>query len=148
VYIIDGFNLVHKVPALKKSGSPHTDLIQYIRRNKFTGSRNNKVIIVFDGGIDWEAKKEKEYQIVFSADRSADDIIKSRISAAKNKAQIVVVSDDREIRDHAKRERVTLLRIHEFIKKNSKAEKREENKDISYSLQREITEEMRKIWDL
>ena len=95
-YIIDAFNLVHRVKSLKNSDTPHRDLIRYIRTNKLTGSKNNKVIVVFDGRINDDALREKgDFEVVFSGQISADEIIKKRVDKIKNKSakeQGVVVS--------------------------------------------------------
>ncbi|MFH1505080.1 MAG: NYN domain-containing protein [Candidatus Omnitrophota bacterium] len=145
VYIIDGFNLVHRIPAVKKSSQPRLDLIRYIKIKKLTGSSNNKVIIVFDGGFDSIAGQEAGYEIVFSGSRSADEVIMSRVEKMKNKSEIIVVTDDREIRDSIKSQGAKICRTADFI--NNKLKKiKEEDKDISYTLQNEITKEMRKIW--
>jgi len=144
-YIIDGFNLIHKIPVLKNSNNPHWGLIQFIKVNKLTGSRNNKVIVVFDGGPNSEAAGETDFEVVFSQNKSADEIIEAILKRAKNKGETIVVSDDREIRSFVKREGAKSCRTTDFIKIKDK-EKKEEDKEISYSLQNEITEEMRKIW--
>lgn len=145
VYIIDGYNLLHKIPALKNSTTPCKDLIHNIKKGKLTGSKNNKVIVIFDGSIRDELK-ESDFEVVFSYDKSADEIIKRRVEKIKNKSEVIVVSDDREIRDAVKKEGAVSLRTFEFIKPKGKVV--ESGKEISYSLQREITEELRKIWDL
>lgn len=142
VYIIDGFNLIHKVSQLKISPQPHLDLIQYIRKNKFTGSRVNRVIIVFDGGISWPAKQEKEFEIIFGCGRSADDIIKQKVSSIKNKSQVLVVSDDYEIRRDIKAQGARSLPIADFVKRKIKTQDLQDEQ-ISYSLQKEITDELR-----
>ena len=145
MYIIDGFNLVHRIKSLKSSVEPHCSLIRYIRMNKLTGSRNNKVVIVFDGSFNLAASQEKgDYELVFSQSLSADELIHKKLKSLSNKSQVLVVSDDREIRDFTKREGARSLRIHEFVK--IKQSQTPEGKEINYSLQREITEEMRKIW--
>jgi len=113
--------------------------------NKLTGSRNNKVVIVFDGSFNLAASQEKgDYELVFSQSLSADELIHKKLKSLSNKSQVLVVSDDREIRDFTKREGARSLRIHEFVK--IKQSQTPEGKEINYSLQREITEEMRKIW--
>ena len=145
VYIIDAFNLVHRVRELKHSTTPHRDLIRYIRTNKLTGSRNNKVIIVFDGKVNDEVLREKgEYEIIFSGTMNADGLIKKRLKKVKNKSETIVVSDDRQIRDFTKQEGARSYRINDFTKIKKKTKK--EEKEISYGLQHEITEELRKIW--
>ncbi|MBU1121542.1 MAG: NYN domain-containing protein [Candidatus Omnitrophota bacterium] len=151
VYIIDGFNLVHKVGSLKNSSEPHLGLIHYIKTNKFTGSRNNKVIIAFDGGVNYQAQRESEFEIIFSVGVSADEVIKRKVDSIKNKSQIIVVTDDREIRDYVKSAGASIVRVSDFITKKSKDKSpdtsADSDKNISYSLQKEITDEMRKIWD-
>lgn len=152
LYIIDAYNVLHKIPSLCKSDNPQIELIQYIKQNKITGSRNNKVIIVFDGWARMRIIKEDEFEVVFSCDKSADDIIKERIDRIKKLSkyplsEVIVVSDDREIRDYAKRQGVVSKRIGDFLKVTRVYNKsREESRDISYPLQKEINDELRRIW--
>ena len=147
VYIIDGYNLAHKIPELKRASEMPEATVNYIRLKRLTGSRNNKVIIVFDGYRRENAAICADYQIIFSAQISADEVIKKRVAGIKNKSQVIVVSDDREIRDYAKTAKVKSIAIAEFTNRRKKAPT-EAAKDISYTLQKEITDEMRKIWDL
>jgi predicted RNA-binding protein with PIN domain len=121
-------------------------LIQYIKNNRLTGSHNNKVIIVFDGAPDLTAQREREFEIIFSLGESADNLIKRRISRTKLKSEIVAVSDDREIIDYAKKEGAKFLRISDFIRDKTDSHKNQDTKEISFPLQAEITEELRRIW--
>ena len=148
IYIIDGFNLAHKVPALKQSTSPYYDVVHYIKQRRLTGSHNNKVIIVFDGHGSLDSAREKEFEVIFSREESADNVIKHMLQKMKNKSQVLVVSDDREIQNYTKRERANSVRIADFLKIKKQRERGEsgEDKEISYPLQREITDELRKIW--
>ncbi len=149
LYIIDGFNLVHKIPSVKKSDIPQLELIHYIKNHKLTGSHNNKVVIIFDGAFNLEAKREAGFEVIFSEERSADDLIKLRIDKIKSSkyplSEVIVVSDDREIRDYAKKQGAVSERAVDFIEPAKKIVQ-EESKDISYPLQKEITDELRKIW--
>jgi len=145
-YIIDGFNLIYRIPELKRSLVPHRDLINYIKKNKLTGSKNNKVIVVFDGKVNAEVlSQESTYKVFFSGSGSADSLIKDWITKFKKKSEILVVSDDRQIRDFAKTSGAKSVRISDFTAK-TKNQTKEDIKDISYTLKREITEELRKIW--
>ena len=145
VYIIDGFNLIHKVPSLKASSFPQRALIDYISQNHLTGSRNNQVIIVFDGNMpDGVKRREAGFEIMFSGQASADDLITTKVSSLKPKSEVVVVSDDRQIKDFIKRQGARSCGVLDFIKKKQKPKSREKDKDISYSLQYEITQELRK----
>ena len=145
-YIIDGFNVVHKISSLKHSVTPRADLIRYIKKHKLTGSQNNKVTVVFDGAPSQEVISERGIKIFYSDQRPADDLIIAQIKKTKNTSQLIVVSDDREIRDCANTHKARSVRVLNFInpKKTSKPQTKEQ-KDISYTLQKEITEEMRKI---
>jgi predicted RNA-binding protein with PIN domain len=146
-YIIDGFNVVHKISSLKRSVTPRADLIRYIKKHKLTGSQNNEVTVVFDGAPSQEVISERGVKVLYSDQRSADDLIIAQIKRTKNTSQLIVVSDDREIRDCAKTHRALSVRVLDFItpKKISKSQAKKQ-KDISYTLQKEITDEMRKIW--
>ncbi|MFA5271466.1 MAG: NYN domain-containing protein [Candidatus Omnitrophota bacterium] len=153
LYIIDGFNLVHKIPSVRGSESPQFELIQYIKKNKLGGSFRNSVVIIYDGMPQANVAGEREFQIIFSQGRSADELIKQRIDKIKSNgkypiSEVVVVSDDREIREHAIKSGAVSLRTMDFlkVKKESSKEYKQEDKDISFPLQREITEELRKIW--
>lgn len=145
-FIIDGYNLVHKIPEVKGSSTPCSDLLTFICKNKLTGSFNNDVWIVFDGGRPPYQINNFQYKILFSGQESADDRIIKKVEQAKNKKQIIVVTDDRELRYRAKSLQAQTCSVDEFISKIKKKEKKEEVKDIKYSLQREITEELKKIW--
>jgi len=146
LYIIDGYNLTHKVKSLKNSSTPQADLIRYLAKNRLTGSKNNKVIIVFDGNLEPGLRQRLGFfQVFASGQNSADDLIKKKAELANNKSEVVVVTDDRALRDSVRRFGVKLCRIAEFISKKQKKTAQPE-KDISHSLQHEITEEMRKIW--
>lgn len=146
VYIIDGYNLIHRVTSLKNSERPQAELIRYIEKNSLTGSKTNRVIIVFDGNLDPALTQQfRSFKIIGSGTLSADEVIKKKVAQAKNKSQIVVVSDDRDIRDSIRQLGAKPCHLVDFIKKKPK-EIKEEAKEISYTLQHEITEELRKIW--
>lgn len=150
LYIIDGFNLVHKIPTVKKSNEPRRDLINYILNNKLTGSLNNKVIVAFDGyppdNFSWQG--QGNLKVVFSGELSADAVIMRRLQNMPNKPEVVVVSDDREIRDAAKLAGAKICRTGDFIHRanNSKLSSNSEEKSINRALEKEITDELRKHW--
>ncbi len=148
MYIIDGFNLVYQIKGLKDSVNPHIGLIDYIRNNKLSGSHNNQVIIVFDGTPNLEAIGRKgRFELLFSNQTPADDLIINRIKRINNKKQVVMVSDDRQLRDSARSLGVKVCWAKDFVFSKKKIIEEEENKkDISSALKDEITQEMRKIW--
>jgi len=147
IYLIDAFNVIHKVLQLTGSSSPRNDFVNYIRKNNLTGSANNKVVVVFDGYPPISDHPCGQYEIVFSCDVTADDIIKKKAGNYKNKKELVIVTDDRAIRDHVRQLGAGLLSVAEFLNKAKKPGTNSGREDINDSLKREITEEMSKIWD-
>ena len=150
-YIIDGWNLVNSIEDIKSSHYPQEALALYISKNRLVGSKNNRVTVVFDGHFDLESQMRNfHFKIIFSQDKSADDVIKRMVSDYNNKKQIVVITNDREIINYTRSQGANYLRIAEFIAKKKKTKKADSDKtkSIDFAIQREITEELKKKWGL
>jgi len=149
-YIIDGFNLVHRINDVKRSLTPHRDLIRYIKENRLVGSQNNRVIVVYDGHENDDVKYESQFQVRFSYDETADEVIKSIVKSYENKDKLIVVSDDREVRDAARLEGASICRTGAFLSKKKVLKGPDvpdrDEKDINCSEMIDITEELEKIW--
>ena len=147
-YIIDAFNLIYKVEELSQSASPHSRLLQFLKSNRLTGSRNNRVVVVFDGHDNSDVAGEREYEIVFSGPLSADDLIKDRVTKAKNRSQIVVVSDDRGLTSFVKGEGAQVKSVEEFLKNcgRSRGLPPGDEKAINYEERQRIKEELERLW--
>lgn len=148
-YIIDGFNLIYKIGEMADSPTPHSDLTHFLKRRRLTGSRANKVIVVFDGHPVPSMQMEREFDIRFSNDGTADDVIKSIVDKTRNKKTLIVVSDDREIRSHAGVSGAQVSRPAAFLSNASKGKPKtsvEDDRGISCSEMIEITEELEKKW--
>jgi len=97
--IIDGNNLLHKIPAFKKSFSTSPDntrrtLVEAVKgRVKIKA----KIIFVFDGYSD-----DKVQNVIYSGTKTADDVIRKFIEENYNQHSIKVVSSDNEITSLAK----------------------------------------------
>lgn len=144
-FIIDGYNLVHKIESLKKSEFPCRDLILFIQKNKLTGSPINQVFVFFDGHKPPYEIFSYNFKVVFSCEKSADECIIAKVKQEKNKKEILVITDDRQLGYLVKLEGGKPCRVDDFVtkkKKNIKTGK----KEISYCDQKKITEEMAKIW--
>jgi hypothetical protein len=94
-YIIDGYNLVHAIPALKKTLSHDGEtarelLIHSI--SQLTHQKKFRCSIVFDGTAPNSS----------SSPLSADAKIKQMIEHSKNRSLLVIISSDREIVNFAK----------------------------------------------
>jgi predicted RNA-binding protein with PIN domain len=106
-YIIDGYNLIHAIPSLKKllvrdAIQAREQLIDHVarltHRKKFRGT------IVFDGvrpDGDFTASRAPIH-VVYAAPLTADDKIKALIEHAPNRAWLVIISSDHEILNFAR----------------------------------------------
>ncbi len=154
IYLIDAFNVIHQIGSMHESASPHSDFISYIRAHRLTGSRMNRVVIVFDGYGNASSFAEKEYEIHFSNARMADDLIKEFIAGARHKGMHVVVSDDHEVRDFARSEGARVQGVDDFIRPRhsrnigssgenpeDESEKRIDEESVS-----ELNKELEKRW--
>ena len=151
-YLLDGYNIIHKIPGLdsKKLESQRENLIYLIQARSPQGSRKNAVTIVFDGqpgfgGFDIAAKYPR---VIFTSGETADDRIKKIVEQAKNKKNIVVVSDDKEIQFYVRSLGAKIMAVADFL---SMAETQVsapllKAKNIPRNLEREITSEMEQIW--
>jgi len=147
-YIIDAFNLIYKVDELASAAAPHASLLQFLRSHHLTGSRNNRVVVVFDGHDNSDVSGEREYEIVFSGPRTADDVIKERVCGTSNRSQIVVVSDDRGVTSFVKAEGAKVKSVEEFIKNSGRriGLPPDDEKSISYEERQKIKEELERLW--
>ena len=132
-YVIDGYNLIkHQAFSLAdrfKDG--RLALIQFLRSEKPCGSSKNKITVVFDGyprGLDFQ---DTDIEIIFSGEESADDRIISMVRSPRGARNIVVVSDDRQLRDSVKCRGLAVAGIEEFIRPKKKFSKK--NDDSSKS---------------
>lgn len=148
-YIIDGWNVIYQIANFKDRTNAKEDFIFFIKKRHLTGSSNNRVTIVFDGRIDLEMiRGERTFEIIFSGHKKADELICSKVACNKNKQQIVVITDDKEIINSVKVYGAGVLRTADFLRKHKESPSVKSPKDISYTTQREINEELRKVWDL
>jgi predicted RNA-binding protein with PIN domain len=107
-YIIDGYNLIHAIPSLKKL--LQADAFQAREQlaflvSRLTFKRKFRCTIVFDGMKPSDIQLQSSHSpihIVFSSPVTADDKIKSMITQSKNRTSLVIISSDHEILDYAK----------------------------------------------
>lgn len=125
--------------------------MEFIRLNICCGSRKNKVAVVFDGypqagGPDLS---NLEINVIFSRGDTADEEIKRIIEGLKPAKNLIVVSDDNEIRYFARSAGAGMLGVEEFI--NKKKNLRNSNNEASdakltYAQMHKVNEELKKIW--
>ncbi|MEK7083873.1 MAG: NYN domain-containing protein, partial [Patescibacteria group bacterium] len=98
--MIDGYNLIKRTPAFasKSLKDGRQALIAFIERQRPQGSARNQVTVVFDGKPGMCGfPVVGEVGVVFTEYETADDLIKYRVEEARNKKEIVVVTDDKQL---------------------------------------------------
>lgn len=148
-FILDGYNLIKKIPdfSSKKIKHAREDLIRLIEEKRLTGSKRNRVTIVFDGDSENLSSKEKSpFEIIFS--RDADQKIRDIVKKEDNPKNIVVITDDRQLQDSVRILGAKVQDLESFLEKLRKPKVILEDPklELSSKLKDEITEELKKIW--
>jgi predicted RNA-binding protein with PIN domain len=151
-YIIDGYNLI-KHRSFNPPAGIHDSrfaLIQFLRINKPCGSPKHKVTVVFDGYSNDLSLSGLEFEVIFSCEDSADERIKKIVEKERLPKSLIVVSDDRQIRDFARLCGVISLGIEDFLnppsKKSASRKIDQEKTQLSYSAAHKINEELKRLW--
>ena len=149
-FVIDGYNLIKQTAVLNKINleDSREALIRFLKIRRPQG--NNPVTVVFDG-IEggFYCRDISNIEVIFSSHQSADDRIKRLVESSPNPKNMVVVTNDREIRSFAEDHRARIKKVEEFLAKlNPKdADPRSDaNKTLSPQKASEITEEMKRVW--
>jgi len=104
-FIIDGNNLIGKIPSLfklqKKDGQLSREKLAFILERYFANKRNNNVSLHFDGFIN-QIIKISNLKIIYSGKKSADDEIKYEIETEKNRRNLVIITSDHNILQFAR----------------------------------------------
>jgi predicted RNA-binding protein with PIN domain len=154
-YIIDGYNIINHpqfTATHKNNLLPQLSLAGFIRAKNLSGSRKNKVTLVFDGypPPDTRTGDEGGINVIFSRRISADEKIKMLVEEAANRKNIAVVTDDKEISFMVKSLGARCLGVGEFIgakeKSTSSRKKGLTAPELNYSQMHKINEELRRIW--
>ncbi|MDP2941159.1 MAG: NYN domain-containing protein [Candidatus Omnitrophota bacterium] len=155
LFVIDGYNVLNHSAFNRKRnashGPPPQAIQSLIREKRLTGSLKNKVILVFDG---YPAQGEPAggysgINLIYSRKVSADEIIKQIVEESASRGNIVVVSDDKEIKFMARFLRAGHMGVEEFIGAKERAPHQEEplsKPELNYSQAHKINEELKKLW--
>lgn len=118
-YLIDGHNLIGKLPDLQLSDAD--DEIRLVLRLKgwVAEQAQRQVTVVFDGGVSGGISHRlstKAITVVFAPPgKTADDLLLQRLSSLRNPGNYTLVSSDRRILDAARVARIKHLKSEEFI---------------------------------
>jgi hypothetical protein len=156
-YIIDAYNIINHPcfkPRRKRTTAVQIILADFIKSNKLCGSRKNRGILVFDGyPPHGESMPEEENLVcVFSRQVEADEVIKRIVEKSTRRGNIVVVSDDKQVRSCARLLKARISTVEEFIlgskrarDEDSRLREKEESK-ITYSQMEAINAELKERW--
>ena len=117
-YIIDGNNLIGKLPTLKilqkkdKQGS--REKLAFMIDNYFS-AKNVKVFLHFDGHPK-EPIRINNANIVYSKNLSADEKIKNQVGNSKNPRNIIVITSDNNLAEYARVCSSAVIKCEEFAK--------------------------------
>lgn len=160
VYVVDAFNLSHKVFPENCQEDNHQFIIDFIWKNSLKGSDRNGLVLVFDGGL-VEGLQGRGFKLKFGNSRKADEVIKDFIAKVPARTELIVVSDDNEIKSFARTHEKKTCSIAEFISKSHLGAKspgcargaknrggrdHSSEKSIPKSLEEKITAELTKLW--
>ena len=125
-YIIDAYNLINHPafkPVSKRVLNIQHALADFIRLNRLTGSKNNNLVLVFDGYPPpaEDIPRQNGLLCMFSRTQEADALIKKIVQDSASPKNIVVVSDDKEVQLTSRFLHAQICNVEKFIcgKKNS-----------------------------
>ncbi len=107
-FIIDGYNVIHAIPSLKKTLAHNGETARELLIHsvaQFTHKKKFRCTIVFDGTAPNNTVKQSTHapvHVLFSFPHSADAKIKQMIEQSKIRSSLVIISSDREIMNFAK----------------------------------------------
>ena len=153
-YIIDGYNVIkHSSCSLPgKIKDERAALIEFIKNRRLCGSAKNKITIVFDGSphVPGPGQHNDEINIIFTRHETADEWIKRAVESTVNPRNVIVVSDDKEIKFVVNSLGAHTMGVEEFCKNKEKLKKQDKKDllkpELSYSQIDQINRELRKIW--
>lgn len=122
IFVIDGYNLVHKSSVLKKIIDEDLSIAReklILQLDNFFSSKRASVYVVFDGNSNLtylNSYSTPNIRVLFSKkSQKADILIKKIIDESKNKSLITVISSDHEVYQYAKVSRCKAIKSEEFL---------------------------------
>ena len=114
--IIDGNNLIHKIPHLKKlflkdMEAAQSALIESVKSSK---AKADKLLIVFDG-----SGEINRPEVIYSKNVTADEVIRKKIESFSNTKLLRVISSDYDIMNFAKACGCEVSKSEDFWKLNN-----------------------------
>ena len=146
-YIIDGNNLIGKIPQLwkmqkKDKQSSRSGLVYQLER--YFHQKKILVSLHFDG-FQNEIIKGRGIKITYSNNTSADSKIKDEISLSNNPKLITVISSDQNILEFARVNSCSFIKSEQFVKEMNKSPKIEDEERIIKEID---NEEMKRLFGI
>jgi predicted RNA-binding protein with PIN domain len=130
-------------------------LIRYIEVRQPQGSVQNEVTVIFDGqeGVDgWN--RCHAVKVIFSTGETADDVIRKMVEHSSRVKQMVVVTDDRALGVACRNYGAKIRSVDDFMcfrgsrreRMVTRTKTKIVSKELPWSLQDQITRELKDIW--
>jgi len=153
-FVLDGYNLIKQDAGMAKLQleAGRQALLRLIETQNLQGSPRNTVTIVFDGQMGGDdSRYASGIRVIFTSGESADDRIKRMVDESASPKNMVVVTDDREIRYFVRALGARLAGSREFLRRNGtsspkKFKSASTGKNMSHVAEGKITSDMAKIW--
>ena len=153
-YVIDAYNTINHIqfsPIRKKIKDPQRALLEFIKNRRFGRNSQSKITVVFDGYPKVSAQNlaETDIDVVFSRKETADARIKRLVETSKSPKNIVVVSDDREIKFFITSLGARSMGVEEFIHPQKKTQTNNEDLiklELNFSQISKINQELKALW--
>jgi predicted RNA-binding protein with PIN domain len=159
-FVLDGYNLVKQDAhlAVLKLEAGRLALLKLIVTRQLQGSSSNQVTVVFDGQM---GETQEHYSagidIVYTSFETADDWIKRFVEDSATPRNIVVVTDDKEIRCFVRALGAVIMGTREFLEGRGSRRRQAdlarklkrvqtEKKEISSVVEHKITSELSEFW--
>ena len=121
--IVDGYNVIFgddELSDLVREGHLQKAREGLVARLvRYQAAAGEDVEVVFDGAVGFGAPRDSRGAVRIAYSRkpaTADHIIQQRIDSTLNPRDLKVISNDREIRKHAKGARAASVPVEEFLK--------------------------------
>lgn len=136
-YIIDGNNLIGKIPSLKKSQAKDNQANRFglisILNSYFAGKKIT-LSLHFDG-FEKEKLHLSKGKLIYSNNKSSDTKIREEIERSKNPKLITLISSDREIINFARVNSCSVILSEDFYSVICKSKEINEEKQIIKDLE-------------
>lgn len=141
-YLIDGNNVIGKIPELKQLQKQDPQAVRQkitMKLSEFFRGRRDVITLFFDG-FEAEPLARGFIKVRYSNSRTADELIRDDISESSNRSHLKVVSSDRGIIDFARACSCEVITADEFASQLSAASEKAEEEEIINAMKNNIDE--------